>query len=153
MALKLRIAAGECIVINGALIRAESKAEIVLMNRANFMVDRQIMRPEQANSPARRIYFSLQNAYLADPEERPRMREFFDTYTQQFFDATGSTTVRNAIAEMRERVAQNEFYTALQISRELIQYEDSVLQLATLAGSGAARTAAGGSGRGTPAKA
>lgn len=134
MALKLRIAAGECIIINGALIRAESKADIVLMNRANFMVDRQIMRPEQANTPARRIYFSLQNTYLADSEERPRMREYFDSYTQQFQDATSVVTVKNAIADMRERVETGEYYVALQLARELIHYEDTVMRLAATDG-------------------
>lgn len=139
MALKIRLAAGERIIINGALIRAESKAEIVLMNRANFMVDRQIMRPDEANSPARRIYFSLQNTYLADTDERPQMMEFFETYADQFREATGNATVKAAIGEMRERVAQGEFYTALQIARELMQYEDSILKL------GEQAAAAGGS--------
>ena len=130
MALKLRLAAGDRIIINGALIRAETKAEIVLMNRTNFMVDRQIMRPEDANTPARRIYFSLQNAYITDAEERPQMLQYFHDYADQFRDATSNPTVKAAIGEMVELVARGEFYQALQATRELIQYESSILNLA-----------------------
>lgn len=130
MALKIRLAAGERIIINGALIRAETKSEIVLMNRANFMVDRQIMRPEEANSPARRIYFSLQNTYLAAAEERPTMKGFFVDYAEQFREASSNPTVRAAVGEMMERVERGEYYIALQAARELIQYEDSIMRIA-----------------------
>ncbi|WP_119680551.1 flagellar biosynthesis repressor FlbT [Indioceanicola profundi] len=128
MALKIRLAAGERMIINGALIRAETKAEIVLMNRTSFMVDRQIMRPEEANTPARRIYFSLQNVYISDVEEQPQMMQFFHDYTDQFREATSNPSVKASIGAMREMVERGEFYAALQAARELIQYEDSVLK-------------------------
>ena len=57
-------------IINGALVRFRTRSRIELMAKARFMFGKQIMAPEQADTPARRIYFALQTAYVGEEHER-----------------------------------------------------------------------------------
>src|SRR3954466_14937708 len=69
--LVLELRPGEAMIINGALVRFRTRSRIELVAKARFMFGKQIMAPEQADSPARRIYFALQTAYVGEEHERP----------------------------------------------------------------------------------
>ncbi|MBV8914096.1 MAG: flagellar biosynthesis repressor FlbT, partial [Acetobacteraceae bacterium] len=58
--LVLELRQGETMIINGAPIRFRSKARIELTAHARFLFGKQIMSPEAADTPARRLYFALQ---------------------------------------------------------------------------------------------
>ena len=70
--LVLELRQGEMMIVNGAPIRFRTKSRIELTARARFLFGKQIMAPDQADSPARRIYFALQSAYIGTDEERAR---------------------------------------------------------------------------------
>ena len=57
-------------IVNGAPIRFRTKSRIELTAHARFLFGKQIMPPEEADTPARRIYFALQSAYIGTDEER-----------------------------------------------------------------------------------
>ena len=69
--LVLELRQGEMMIVNGAPIRFRTKSRIELTAKARFLFGKQIMPPDQADSPARRIYFALQSAYIGSEEERP----------------------------------------------------------------------------------
>ena len=66
----LELRQGEVMIVNGAPIRFRTKSRIELTAKARFLFGKQIMPPDQADSPARRIYFALQCAYIGTDEER-----------------------------------------------------------------------------------
>src|SRR5271166_3952834 len=68
--LVLELRQGEVMIVNGAPIRFRTKSRIELTAKARFLFGKQIMPPEQADSPARRIYFALQSAYIGNEGER-----------------------------------------------------------------------------------
>ncbi|NDG49634.1 MAG: hypothetical protein EBY30_11475 [Rhodospirillales bacterium] len=68
--LVLELRQGDLMVINGAPIRFRNRTRIELAARARFLFGKQIMAPDGANTPARRIYFALQTAYIGVDEER-----------------------------------------------------------------------------------
>ena len=68
--LVLELRQGDMMIVNGAPIRFRNRARIELTARARFLFGKQLMTPEMANSPARRIYFALQTAYIGDHDER-----------------------------------------------------------------------------------
>ena len=59
-------------IVNGAPIRFRTKSRIELTAKARFLFGKQIMMPDQADSPARQIYFALQSAYIGIDGERER---------------------------------------------------------------------------------
>jgi hypothetical protein len=68
--LVLEMRSGDMMVVNGAAIRFRGKTRIELTAHARFLFGRQIMPPAEADSPARRIYYALQTAYIGDEDER-----------------------------------------------------------------------------------
>ena len=69
--LVLELRQGDLMVVNGAPIRFRNRARIELAAKARFLFGKQIMAPETATTPARRIYFALQTAYIGNEDERP----------------------------------------------------------------------------------
>ena len=67
----LELRQGEVMIVNGAPIRFRRKTRIELTAKARFLFGKQIMSPEEADSPARRIYFALQTAYIGYDDEWP----------------------------------------------------------------------------------
>ena len=68
--LKIRLRNGEKMVVNGAVLRAASATTLWLESDAAILRGREVMRPEEANTPARRLYFACMMAYI-DAEGRP----------------------------------------------------------------------------------
>jgi flagellar biosynthesis repressor protein FlbT len=56
--LVLELRQGEMMIVNGAPIRFRTKSRIELTAKARFLFGKQIMPPDQVDSPARRIYFA-----------------------------------------------------------------------------------------------
>ena len=57
--LVLELRQGEVMIVNGAPIRFRTRSRIELTAKARFLFGKQIMPPDQVDSPARRIYFAL----------------------------------------------------------------------------------------------
>ena len=68
--LVLELRQGEVMIVNGAPIRFRTRSRIELTAKARFLFGKQIMPPDQVHSPARRIYFALQSAYIGSEPER-----------------------------------------------------------------------------------
>ena len=95
--LVLELRQGEVMIVNGAPIRFRTKSRIELAARARFLFGKQIMPPEQADSPARRIYFALQSAYIGNDEERPRGLRMARELIAEFKQATTSALAREML--------------------------------------------------------
>src|SRR3954463_4476409 len=93
--LVLELRQGEVMIVNGAPIRFRTKSRIELTAKARFLFGKQIMPPEQADSPARRIYFALQSAYIGTEAERPRGLEAARGLITAFKEATTSQSARD----------------------------------------------------------
>ena len=132
MGLKLNLRANERLVINGALLTALKPTSLLINNQVSMLLERHIMRPEHANTPARRVYFAIQCAYIADASERPPYLEQAEAFIKDFEGATESTKVRALLSDMRRNLEQRAYYDALKLCRDLISYEEVVLNLPTL---------------------
>ena len=70
--LVLELRQGEMMIVNGAPIRFRTKSRIELTAKARFLFGKQIMPPDQADSPARRIYFAFSRPISAPRRSGPR---------------------------------------------------------------------------------
>lgn len=125
--LVLELRQGETMVINGAPIRFRSKARIELTAHARFLFGKQIMPPAEADSPARRLYFALQSAYIGTAEERPRGLATARVLMEAFKSATTSALARDILDRALAAAESDECYTALKLARRIIRHEDAVL--------------------------
>jgi flagellar protein FlbT len=138
--LVLELRPNEVMIVNGAPIRFRTKCRIELTAKVRFLFGKQIMAPNQANTPARRIYFALQSAYIGTPEERRRGLEGARCLISEFKAATTSRLVCQILDEALVAAEDDECYRALKLLRRIIQHEDVVL--GTLSKAHIARAAA-----------
>lgn len=125
--LVLELRKDDVMIVNGAPIRFRTKSIIELTAKARFLFGKQIMRPEQADSPARRIYFALQSAYIGNDEERPRGLAAARALIGEFKAATTSALARTMLDRALDAAEADDCYQALRLARRIIQHEDSVL--------------------------
>ncbi|MCX8135333.1 MAG: flagellar biosynthesis repressor FlbT [Roseococcus sp.] len=130
--LVLELRQGDLMVVNGAPIRFRNRTRIELAAKARFLFGKQIMPPEAANTPARRIYFALQTAYIGTDEERGRGLEAARALIRDFMEATTSATVREMLARALESAEADDCYAALKIARRVMRHEEEVLGLPPL---------------------
>jgi len=138
--LVLELRQGEMMIVNGAPIRFRTKTRIELTAKARFLFGKQIMPPDQADSPARRIYFALQAAYIGTEDERgPGLNEARDLVAA-FNAATTSALAREMLDRALAAAEVDDCYRALKLVRRVIRHEDVVLGRAPAAGSMAVET-------------
>lgn len=131
--LVLELRQGDLMVVNGAPIRFRNRTRIELAAKARFLFGKQIMPPEAANTPARRIYFALQTAYIGSDEERGPGLVAARALIADFIEATTSSMVREMLARAQEAAEADDCYAALRIARRVMRHEEEVLGLPPLA--------------------
>jgi flagellar protein FlbT len=125
--LVLELRQGDMMVVNGAAIRFRTRSRIELTAHARFLFCRQIMAPSEADTPARRIYFALQTAYIGDECERKEGLADAITLIQEF---KAATTSPSAIAILDSALAcakADKCYQALRLAKRVVRHEDAVL--------------------------
>lgn len=125
--LVLELRQGDLMIVNGAPIRFRNRTRIELTSRARFLFGKQIMPPEDAKTPARRIYFALQTAYIGDEEERERGLELARDLIAELQAATTSAALHETLERALAAAENDECYQALKLLRRVMQHEDAVL--------------------------
>ncbi len=125
--LVLELKPGEMMVINGAAIRFRTKSRIELATRARFLFGKQIMSPDKATTPASRIYYALQTAYIGTDDERKSATEDLAKLIGMFREATTSASARTILDTIENCVANDDCYMAMKLGRRIIRHEEAVL--------------------------
>ncbi len=127
MPLKLSLKPGEKFVLNGAVVQnGDRRGTLILQNKASVLREKDIMQPEEANTPARRIYFPVMMMYLDEANAQKYYDEMARRLTE-FMTATRNPNVLTECVNVSKHILENEYYKALMICRKLIDYEDEVL--------------------------
>ena len=131
--LVLELRQGDMMIVNGAPIRFRNRARIELTARARFLFGKQLMTPDMADTPARRIYFALQTAYIGDHDERKAGLELARRLIAEFRDATTSDMAREMLDRALKSAEADQCYQALKLARRVMRHEEVVLGLSPVA--------------------
>jgi flagellar biosynthesis repressor protein FlbT len=134
--LVLDLRQGEMLIVNGAAIRFRNRVRLELVSRARFLFGKQIMSPEQADTPARRIYFALQAAYVGSAEERPRALAEARRRIAEFAAATTSAAAREILNQALTAAEADDCYCAICLARRIVRDEDASLGRGVRSGGG-----------------
>ena len=127
--LVLELRPGDMMIVNGAPIRFRNRARIELTARARFLFGKQLMTPDMATTPARRIYFALQTAYIGDHDERRAGLDLARELIDEFSEATTSDMVRDLLDRALKAAEVDQCYQALKLARRVMRHEEVVLGL------------------------
>jgi len=121
MPLRIKLPSKERIIINGAVLENAGEATtIVVHNRADILRRKEVMSEEDAQSPARRVYYALQCAYMFE-DERPRYKQVALEFLKQYEAAAPSAAELSV--KIREETESDRLYNALRSAHHLIEHE------------------------------
>ena len=127
MPLKLSLKPGEKFVLNGAVVQnGDRRSALLLQNKASVLREKDIMQADEANSPARRIYFPVMMMYLDQSADHQYQDEFVQRLSE-FMGAVHNPDVLTECVNVSKHVMTREYYKALMVCRKLIEYEDERL--------------------------
>ena len=127
MPLKLSLKPGERFVLNGAVVQnGDRRAVMVLQNKASVLREKDILQEEDANTPARRIYFPVMMMYLDEANAERYYDEFVRRLTE-FMSVIGNPNVLADCVNISKHCMEREYYKALMLCRRLVEYEDERL--------------------------
>ncbi|MDA7949628.1 MAG: flagellar biosynthesis repressor FlbT [Hyphomicrobiaceae bacterium] len=130
MALKVEIKPGERIIVGDAVITNDgNRARLIVEGDAPILREKDILRPEDADTPCKKIYLVVQMMYLA---EDPRMHH--DMYFQLIKDIqTAAPSTMYQIDRINDQILAGSYYKALKEAKALIEYEKELLDHAKCA--------------------
>ena len=121
MPLKIELKPRESIIIGDAVITNDNdRIRFYIDGNVPILREKFILREKDANTPARRIYFIVQQMYLT--KGTPELQKLFVEYVRDI--QTAAPSLRQYVAPVAEAVIVNDYYQAIKDAGELIKQED-----------------------------
>lgn len=128
MALKITLKPNEKIILgNAVLTNGNTKAVFVVENNVPILRQKNILRPDEADTPAKRIYCTIQLMYI-DEAHLPEHHKLYWELVGDFINALPRSLP--LIDQVNEFIVKNDYYKALKLALELIDFEQEVIQSA-----------------------
>ena len=126
MALVIHIKKKQRIIINGAVIENVSgrTVSIAVRNQAAILRSEDVLTADEAVTPASRVYFALQCAFLFPASEAEHLRDF-DRLLESYLQAAPSA--REIASGILAAIVEGNLYGALKLARRLLRHEGEVL--------------------------
>ena len=122
----ISLRAGEKIYINGAVLRADRKVSIEILNDATFLLEAHVMKVEDASTPLRQLYFIIQ-IMLMNPTDLLAAREMFKKSIHMTIDVSESVVLVSGLRTIKTLVDGNRIFEALKAVRSLFPIEAEIL--------------------------
>jgi len=129
MALKISLKPNEKLILGGAVItNGATKCQFIVENKVSILRQGSILTPEDATTPALRIYLVIQLMYV-DPQGLASHQKSYWELVKAFLDAAPSSLP--LIDQINELIYKEAYYPALQSAKQLIKFEQEVIERAT----------------------
>ncbi len=126
MSLKINVKSGERLLINGSVVvNAGRDTSLVFETPTCFLLERDVMTLEEADTPAKRIYLVLQMLYIFPEGDPSRVKIFEELLTQFVKAAPSSVEIATKIADAAK---EKRFFKALKSCKDLMKLEEERLQ-------------------------
>lgn len=124
MSLKVELKPGERLIVGSCVItNSDQRTRLFIDGKAPILREKDILTPDTATSPARRIYLAVQLMYIYEDVGRLQ-RDYFDLVDA--FVAAAPSTV-HILDDVNKEILAGALYKALKAARTLIQYEQELL--------------------------
>lgn len=124
MSLKVELKPGEKLLIGNCVVtNSDQRTRLFIDGKAPILREKDILTPDTADSPAKRIYFAVQLMYIDEDVERLR-KDYFKLINDLITAAPSTTPI---VDEINNEILTGELYKALKAAKKLIQYEQELL--------------------------
>jgi len=126
MALKISLAAGEKVIIGGAVITNSGvRCKLSVENRVTVLREKDIMKETDANTPCQKIYLSVQLMYIDEENVVAYHNAYWELVRDVLAAAPSTLSLIDPISQL---VLNGEYYKALKLVQKLIDYEEETLK-------------------------
>lgn len=127
MVLKLSLKPGEKLVINGAVIaNGDRRSTMIIHNKAAILRERDIMQEDEANTPAKSVYFPIMLMYL-DDDGHDKYYDAFAERMTEFMSAVSRPAALELCVQVSKDVMARNYYRAIMNTKKLIAFEEELL--------------------------
>ncbi len=114
-----RIILGECVITNG-----DQRTRLMIEGQVPILRQKDILKPEQANTPAKRVYLAVQLMYTS--QDQRAHHEVYFALVRDILKAAPS--VWPHIESINNHILTGEMYRALKDAKKLIAYEQELFE-------------------------
>ena len=125
MPLKITLKPHERMIVGGAVItNGNTRCDLLIENKVSILRQKDIMSEKDADSPCRKIYFTIQLIYI----DEENLIEHHNTYWKLVQDIVkAAPSMLALIDQISEHILNNKYYQALKLARKLIDYEQEII--------------------------
>lgn len=123
MPLKIELKPRESIIIGDALItNDEERTRFYIEGNVPILREKFILRENEANTPSKRVYFIVQQMYLA--KDASKLNNLYIEYVRDLQKAAPS--LKPLIDPVSESILKGDFYGAIKNAANLVKKEEEV---------------------------
>src|SRR6476620_5897704 len=108
----ISLRAGERIYVNGAVLRADRKVTLELINDVAFLLENQVMQVADATTPMRQLYFVVQ-LMLMTPHDVEEAKAVYREQRVALPAVTENAEMLSGLDAVEELVEAKRYYDAL----------------------------------------
>ena len=124
MALKVELKPGEKLLVGNCIItNSDQRTRLFIDGKSPILREKDILTTKTADTPAKRIYLSVQLMYIAD--DISSGRETYFALINDFLAAVPSAA--EIVNEINNEILTGALYKALKAAHRLIDYEQDLL--------------------------
>ena len=128
MPLKLTLKPRERFVLNGGvLISGDRRSDLIVENQVSLLRERDVLKPDEADTPMKRIYFTIMMMYMDGGLEG----DYYDQFSELMTDFMCAVTTKGVVEKCHrilDDVHEQRFYTAMMMSKSLLPFEKERLE-------------------------
>ena len=128
MPLKLTLKPRERFVLNGGvLVNGDRRSDLIVENQVSLLRGRDVLKPDEADTPMKRIYFTIMMMYMDGGLEG----DYYDQFSELMTDFMCAVTTKEVVQKCHrilDDVHEQRFYTAMMMSKSLLPFEKERLE-------------------------
>ena len=128
MPLKLTLKPRERFVLNGGvLVNGDRRSDLIVENQVSLLRERDVLKADEADTPMKRIYFTIMMMYMDGGLEG----DYYDQFSELMTDFMCAVTTKEVVQKCHrilDDVHEQRFYTAMMMSKSLLPFEKERLE-------------------------
>jgi len=124
---KITLKPNEKLYVNGAVIRADRKVSLEFLNDVQFLLEAHVLQADQASTPLRQLYFTVQ-VMLMNPEGAEAARRLFRESLPRLLATFSDPQVLARLKHVDRLVSEDRPYEAMKAIRALYPIEARILE-------------------------
>ena len=112
-------------IVGGSVItNGNTRFDLLIENKVSILRQKDIMSEKDADSPCRKVYFTIQLMYI----DEENLIEHHNSYWKLVQDIVkAAPSMLALIDQISEHILNNKYYQGLKLARKLIDYEQEII--------------------------